>query len=108
MKNSENLGRYDLDALLQTLGTPKVTFCGRTFEVNESYKNFEKLQKLVKEDPEKSLEILVEGVLGKDALEHLRAVEETMTARMVKYLAISISAAVYGMTIEEAERRFPG
>lgn len=89
-----------------TMEKPTVTFCGKTYEVNNGKNNMLLVQQYLGEE-HGDIEMLfrvVEMLLGKKASEEIDKLDLPLDALKTVYLAVM--AAASGEDYEEAEARF--
>ena len=89
-----------------TLERPTVTFCGKTYEVNNGKNNMLLLQQYMSEE-HGDIEMLfraIDTLLGKKASEEIDKLDLPLDALETVYLAVM--AAASGEDYEEAEARF--
>ena len=89
-----------------TLEKPTVTFCGKTYEVNNTKNTMLLLQQYMSEDHGdiETVGRTLEMLLGKDAAAELDALNLPLDE--IKTVFIAVMAAASGEDYEEAEARF--
>lgn len=89
-----------------TMERPTVTFCGKTYEVNNTKNTMLLLQQYMSEDHGdiETVGRTLEMLLGKDAAAELDALNLPLDE--IKTVFIAVMAAASGEDYEEAEARF--
>ncbi len=96
---------YTVDKALLT-ETPEIRIGDKIYKVDNRLSTVKKVGEAVKGQPEDEMDITIRLCLGEAA--HKEILEMDLPAPAMQEIVIIISAAVSGITVEEAKKRFLG
>ena len=88
------------------LDTPQIEINGKVFTVDDRKSNLEKLAKAIAKDEEHADELSYQYLIGKEGLDEIKSLD--LSFRGHQELQAILQGIVYGITAEEAKKRFLG
>lgn len=94
---------YKIDTL-KLSAPPEVRLGDRIYKIDNRLSVVRAIDKGIKEQPDKEIEVIIEAALGQTASDEIFALDPVVP--VLKEIVLAIRAALMGVTLEEARSQF--